>query len=279
MNPRPRLLLFAGPNGSGKSTYTTEETLAFYGIPPERYINADILAKQSAVDHPLIPAEERERAAFRAARTLRQQFREDGVSFAFETVFSHPSTLLDMSRCRASGFEVVVLFVTTSTPEINVARVAGRVQSGGHDVPDDRIRDRYRRTMGLFPRIVEDAAWGSVYDNSRSTALRIPFMNGRLAAVHTEIPTFLRTALTLPLEQRATERQTVSEQFPETILPQEDTEAYTGPVAFLSNHYLVQTTSNGTVVRHDHLLLTAAAEVGEVVTIAYREGMGTLTRN
>lgn len=108
-----RLLLFAGPNGSGKSTLTTPATLRHFGIPAERYINADDIARTLRDELPQMGQEERERLAFRRAREQRQIFREQGESFAFETVFSHPSTLLDIQRCRAAGYEIVVVFVST----------------------------------------------------------------------------------------------------------------------------------------------------------------------
>jgi predicted ABC-type ATPase len=151
----PRLLLFVGPNGSGKSTITARAVI-YYEMPPQQYINADEIAKV------LIEGtqEERERAAFRQARKLRQEYRERGESFAFETVFSHPSTLIDMQECRRAGFEIVVLFVTTQSVEINIGRVSGRFQSGGHDVPIDKIRSRYERVMNLMPRIIEEADQG-----------------------------------------------------------------------------------------------------------------------
>ena len=117
----PQLVLIAGPNGSGKSTVTAR--LAEFGISlPANYINADDIARSLADTHPDTPQVERERIAFRQARELRRTYREQKQSFAFETVFSHPSTLLDMLQCRAAGFEVRLLFVSTENAEINVLR-------------------------------------------------------------------------------------------------------------------------------------------------------------
>ncbi|WP_395091512.1 hypothetical protein [Armatimonas sp.] len=108
-----RLLLFAGPNGSGKSTLTTLATLKHFGIPKDRYINADEIAVYLAENFPEMSQEEREQGAFRRARWLHLNYRSTKQSFAFETVFSHPSTLLDMQLCKTAGFDVVVIFVTS----------------------------------------------------------------------------------------------------------------------------------------------------------------------
>jgi predicted ABC-type ATPase len=270
------LLLFAGPNGSGKSTITTPDTLARFGIPAERYINADNIARQMAMDAPAVPQEERERTAFRLARDLRRAYRESGVSFAFETVFSHPSTLLDMSKCRSAGFEIVVLFVTTDDPAINGARVAGRFQSGGHDVPVDRIYNRYDRVMALLPRIVEDADRAFVYDNSRDTPAVYPFARGIPLSPTHMLPKFLHTHLLEPLERRAAERQSIMDKLGITSVPEEEAGVYVGPLWWRSEHYLVHEVMVG-LVCHDRLLVPAEADVGTSVTVTYQEGVGVLS--
>ena len=38
-------------------------------------------------------------------------------------------------------------YVATDKPDINLQRVRQRVQSGGHDVPADKIVDRYFRSL------------------------------------------------------------------------------------------------------------------------------------
>lgn len=116
----PELVVVAGPNGSGKSTLTDRARLARLGVAfPAQYINADDIARQMRDDAPELMQEERERLAFRQARDLRQRLREQRESYAFETVFSHPSTLLDMQRAQAAGYRVMVLFVTTADSRIN----------------------------------------------------------------------------------------------------------------------------------------------------------------
>lgn len=42
-------------------------------------------------------------------------------------------------------------FVCTSDPDLNVKRVANRVLEGGHDVPEDKIRERYERAIAVLP--------------------------------------------------------------------------------------------------------------------------------
>lgn len=60
-----------------------------------------------------------------------------------------------------------LFFLSLSTPELAIVRVAGRVRQGGHDIPEDVIRRRFgagRRNFDTFYKDVVDD-W-ALYDNS-----------------------------------------------------------------------------------------------------------------
>jgi predicted ABC-type ATPase len=61
---------------------------------------------------------------------------------------------------------VYLYFVTTADPDINVARVRSRVAQGGHDVPEDRIRDRYTKSLELMYNAAQEAYQAYFFDNS-----------------------------------------------------------------------------------------------------------------
>ncbi|MCX6368949.1 MAG: zeta toxin family protein [Armatimonadetes bacterium] len=272
---KPRLLIFAGPNGSGKSTLTTAAMLDHFGITdriygagPRFYINADEIAVYLAENFPEMSQEEREQNAFRRARWLRLNYRLLRQSFAFETVFSHPSTLLDMQLCKAAGFEVVVVFVTTHNPEINVERVAGRYLSGGHDVPVERIRSRYKRTMALLPRILEEANRWFVFDNSGMAPELIASFDGDTRTDHA-LSEFWTTHLIEPMKQRSWRWQGAPDAFPPDLANGE----YTGEIHKLTSHSVIQKVDSR-LVRHDRLLLRAELSVGQVVTVKYKDAVG-----
>ena len=270
----PLVVIFAGPNGSGKSTITNGyRKLSYF---PERYLNADELAKE----RPEESQEDRERAAFREARRLRQVFREEGVSFAFETVFSHPSSLLDMQRLRAAGFIVHLVIVTTSTSAINAGRVARRFQAGGHDVLQAKIHARYQRTMALLPRAVEEADIVDVFDNSgREPILCLQRALKKPPWESPSVPIYLKTALIEPLNERLAERADIFGDLGPISLPDEAGGEYMGEIDHLGPHYLVQMMEDTGLIRHDRLLLAGAefAEVGASVMIRYRDAAGLLS--
>jgi predicted ABC-type ATPase len=61
-----------------------------------------------------------------------------------------------------------LFFVAKASPDLNVVRVGNPVLLGGHNVPEDRIRTRYGRTMGHLAGAAVLADSGYVYDNSTS---------------------------------------------------------------------------------------------------------------
>jgi predicted ABC-type ATPase len=155
----PVLLVIAGPNGSGKSTLT--EFLRGLGYEFGTYINPDEIAATLELPEP-----DRSRRAQALADLQRDSCLTSRVNFSFETVMSHPSKIEFMSRARDAGYEVRLLFVCTSDPEINTVRVRQRVYFGGHDVPEDRIRARYQRTLELLSRAAALTHRTVLFDNT-----------------------------------------------------------------------------------------------------------------
>ena len=161
-----RLDLVVGSNGAGKSTFI-EFTLAPL-LPGSPVVNADEIARHR---WPGATAEHAYEAA-RIAADTRAALIELGQSFIAETVFSHPSKLDLLDTAHAAGY-TVVLHVVLSPEELAVERVRHRVQSGGHQVPEDKIRQRYRRLWDLVAVAATRAEATSFYDNSARRGPRI----------------------------------------------------------------------------------------------------------
>lgn len=73
-----------------------------------------------------------------------------------------------------------VVMVPESLP---VARVAARVAEGGHDVPEQKVRECYARLWPLIATAREVANRAMFYDNSRATrpfAVVATYDRGRL---------------------------------------------------------------------------------------------------
>ncbi len=89
-----------------------------------------------------------------------------GKKCSMETVFSHAGKVALMRKAKALGYKVYLYFVATNDSDINIARVRSRVAAGGHNVPEDRIRDRYLRSLGLMYDAAQEAYQAYFFDNS-----------------------------------------------------------------------------------------------------------------
>ena len=97
---------------------------------------------------------------------LRVKMMRSYSSFSFESVFSHVSKLQELEEAKKKHFKIYLYFITTSDPSINLQRVENRVGSGGHGVPEDKIRSRYFRTMGNLYAAFMLADRAYMFDNS-----------------------------------------------------------------------------------------------------------------
>ena len=156
-NPR-QLWVLAGGNGAGKSTFYNLH-LAKYGI---KFVNVDLIARD-------MDSENLEAVSYRAA-TVAANIREDlisqGVSFCFETVFSHESKIDFVAQAKANGYKIILVYFHLFDSSLNEARVKQRVSEGGHSVPTEKIHSRIPRTMKNIKTALSLVDEARILDNS-----------------------------------------------------------------------------------------------------------------
>ena len=155
-----RLDLVVGPNGAGKSTFV--ELVLAPLRPGVAFVNADMIAARRWPR----ATESHSCEAARVAADTRAQLIAQQAPFIAETVFSHPSKLDLIDAAAGAGF-TVELHVLLVPQELAVHRVAARVASGGHSVPEGKIRTRYGRLWPLVATAIERSDAAQIWDNSR----------------------------------------------------------------------------------------------------------------
>jgi predicted ABC-type ATPase len=190
MPAEKQLWLLAGGNGAGKST--------FYRCYLEprglKLVNADIIARRINRRNP----ESYSYQAASLAAKLRTNLLKQGVSFCFETVFSHPSKIDFVAEARSLGYEIVLVYIHLADPGLNQARVVQRVTEGGHDVPADKVISRIPRTMRHIRTALALVDVARLYDNSsRSDPFRgIAHLRSReLCKLAEPLPDWAKTIL------------------------------------------------------------------------------------
>ena len=159
---RPCIYVLAGTNGAGKSS-VAGAALRESGAD---YFNPDEATLRILKANPGISIMEANSAAWYEGKRLLERAISERLDFAFETTLGG-NTIPDLlKKALSTGLEVRLWFVGLSTPELHIARVRARVAKGGHDIPEDKIRERYDRSrvnlIELMPAITELR----VFDNS-----------------------------------------------------------------------------------------------------------------
>jgi len=185
-----RLDLVVGPNGAGKSTFI--RLILVPAWPAAAVVNADEIARQRWPGAPAVHSYE---AAAIAAAT-RSRLIELRRPLVAETVFSHPSKLDLMDEARRGGY-YVALHVIMVPEDLAVARVAYRHATGGHDVPEEKIRGRYQRLWELVAVAVGRADAATFWDNAGIDGpLPVAAFIGGLSVKSPTWPSWAPTALT-----------------------------------------------------------------------------------
>jgi predicted ABC-type ATPase len=191
----PYFFLLAGPNGAGKSSLYRALAAQSLIDPRAGFVNADLYEAEH-LQHMPDPAI-RSNAAREWADARREALLASGASFVSETVFSHPSKLALLERARAHGFIVALIIVGLDEVETLVARVARRVQHGGHDVPRERILARYPRTLENLRNAVKLADAVFLYDSAAAHRLVATCENGVCVKRDDALPIWAKTVLEL----------------------------------------------------------------------------------
>jgi predicted ABC-type ATPase len=186
---RPVAFVLAGHNGSGKSTLWYDRLAKVLKVP---LVNADRLMlsilptpdpKTQALPEwaeDLRDGDERwQRLAQEGVQLFLGLIMDKGMPFAFETVFSHyvkqpdgsiETKLEQIRMLQRAGYFVVLLFVGLASADMSILRVQTRLSQGGHDVPTDKLLERFPRTQKAIALAAPIANMTLMFDNSRGAA-------------------------------------------------------------------------------------------------------------
>ena len=155
------IYIFGGCNGSGKTTLAT--TILSSLENQLEFVNADIIAAELNPNNVDAAAIQASRLMLERLNTLSRQ----GTDFAFETTLAARTFARFLRNCQAQGYRINLVYVWLESVELAVNRVAKRVISGGHNIPEDIIRRRYERGRKNFVELYLPLAdLFQAYDNS-----------------------------------------------------------------------------------------------------------------
>jgi len=159
----PNLYLISGCNGAGKTT-------ASFTVLPEmldcrEFVNADEIARGLSPFQP-------EKVALEAGRIMLQRINEllkKQEDFAIETTLATRSYVQTIKKAKEKGYSITLVFFWLNSPELAIARVKKRVTEGGHNIPEEVIRRRYKKGIhNLFKLFIPICDYWILIDNSQN---------------------------------------------------------------------------------------------------------------
>lgn len=164
MSRRPVLYVLAGVNGAGKSSIGGRHLLDVSGMS---WFNPDTFAREYRQATGCGQQEANAIAWGEGMRYLDEAL-ANGTSYAFETTLGGRTVPARIAAASATH-DVVVWYCGLASPQLHIARVKARVASGGHAIPEDKIRERYESSLVNLIALLPRLSSLMVYDNSMET--------------------------------------------------------------------------------------------------------------
>jgi predicted ABC-type ATPase len=158
----PRCIIIARPNGAGKTTFAREYLPKDAGVI--HFVNADLLAAGLS---PLEP----DLAALKAGRLFLAELDRLAMArqdFSFESTLSGLTHVARIKRWKSLGYRIGIVYLRLASAQLALHRITGRVEQGGHNVPQTDVLRRYNRSWRNFEDTYKPLAdsW-QIYDNSQ----------------------------------------------------------------------------------------------------------------
>jgi predicted ABC-type ATPase len=208
---RPRITVLAGVNGAGKSSLLG----ALLRERRQDYYNPDEETRRLLAERPELSDAQANSIAWQTGREGMERAIRERLSYAFETTLGGTTIPALLKSAPPAGLEAFVWFVGLDCAELHVERVRARVARGGHDISEERIRERYlgsrENLVDLLPsitalRLFDNSCEADPHAGERpAPRLILHFESGRivrpeLAALASATPPWARAVVAIALE-------------------------------------------------------------------------------
>lgn len=161
--PVPEIVVLAGVNGAGKSSIVG----AALRFNDADYFNPDEVTRRLREAEPGRSLEDANVRAWHLGRRLLERAIEQRKRFVFETTLGGRTITGLLLKAANVGLPVRVVYIGLESADLHVRRVRARVRQGGHDIPEQRIRQRYTSSRANLIRLLPHMAEVRMFDNTR----------------------------------------------------------------------------------------------------------------
>jgi predicted ABC-type ATPase len=157
-----RIYVLAGVNGAGKSSIGG----AAIESQGDVFYNPDLHTRAILAAHPGMPLETANAQAWELGKRGLEAALAAGSQFKFETTLGARTITGLLLKGARAGAEVHVWYAGLDSPELHIQRVKSRVAAGGHDIPEEKIRQRCVSSLQNLVELLPHLASLAVFDNS-----------------------------------------------------------------------------------------------------------------
>lgn len=201
--------VLAGVNGAGKSSIGG----AAIRDAGQDWYNPDEFARTMQIQFPdksiqKINSEVWHEGLHRLEGAIR-----DKTNFTFDTKLGGSTITNKLLDAIAAGVPVSIWYCGLDSVELHIERVAARAARGGHDIPEELIRSRYKTSMRNLCRLTPGLTQLVVYDNSRplnehgrpNIRRLLHVVDGQLLALDQDMPDWAKPVAAVSLRGLASE--------------------------------------------------------------------------
>lgn len=160
--PEPTIFVLAGVNGSGKSSIGGA-AIQQRGV---EYYNPDAAARELLTQNPQMPQTIANGHAWTLGKEMLEKAITNKQTYAFETTLGGNTITRLLIEAAKVGFKVKIWYAGLESVDTNIARVKARVDSGGHDIPEADIRQRWDSSRRNLIKLLPHLDSLRLYDNS-----------------------------------------------------------------------------------------------------------------
>lgn len=162
MSGIPTIHVLAGVNGAGKSSVGE----SIFKEEGSKVFNPDTIATRIRALHPEISRSMANAHGWQIGKALLEQAIAGKRDYRFETTLGGNTIPALLEKAAKEGHRVNVWFCGLASPELHIRRVQKRAARGGHDIPVEKIHERWHSSRENLVRLLPCIHHLRLYDNS-----------------------------------------------------------------------------------------------------------------
>lgn len=156
------ITVIAGVNGAGKSSIPGARIEAAGG----QYYNPDVQARRLVQHDRSLSLASANSQAWKLGFEQLQRSIEHDDDYAFETTLGGNTIVQTLIEAGQADRQIQVFYCGLDSPELHIERVALRVARGGHAIPEQTIRERWKSSILNMMALIPVCYRVQIWDNS-----------------------------------------------------------------------------------------------------------------